>query len=1256
MLGTAFAPVPVIAMEITLSLLSVPQEQTILTASRATGVEGTVNAEAGLDLAIRRVTSNSDFASVLALLFPTAPTGEEGKLGGLQELSEYNSTVHNNLPLPRSEGEAFAFLPTSAPALTTLSLPPALSAAVVLAHESVNESHDKTKDHELFFLSGHSENQDPTNTAFFSPTGEGPRRDNSPREKPRPSTIVALSGSIRASTPKDRTAVQEGETFFFLSPEEQDGEPVIPDEPDESEKRGELLLTSPRSDQNPEATLLQQPVAQTVLSEAVTGPQLAVGNFFPESSPQAPHPHIGDASAVVARHVFQLASVPPLHPDSVAIPSMTKNPARQGPVQDPHPRTAGTPAVDATRPPQEPIRPTSHSDPAAILLLAPETLSQPVIAYAPRLDTRTTLSLSTEYSFRESGIKPSPLGVDNTPVGVARRSVQTALVPVSRPDTEIASLPGSTESFQKSTEPPSQLVTISAPRQNAVTTQPLKTKASSSESGEQTPHLGDTSVEVVNRTAQVTPEHTPPPEKQVINFSEGTAIGSSGFRQAQPERITSNVARPLSVHPELFEVAQDRLVEGQLEGFSTASSSESTAPSLFSTGPSSQPVSVVYTPRQNAVTIRPLETEVSPSKSKEQTPHRRDISVGIVNRTVQTVPEPTPQSESIATPPLGTATLPQPVTAQVFRPESADTFLSTSENRSVRITGQDLRPEPVDAPRVGINSLSLVTSETEQTSSLHVTQVEEQPSSSSSGRDINTGNLQYVSTNSTEIPRPPRVPITPQIVRLVDNDYEQMPLQSAQPVNDGLREKLLMNSSEPVSPDIPVLRQAQPERTILNVVQTPAVRPEPLSMWLRTGLDVVQDRFAQRQTVNFSTTPGDSRTQHLHGETSTPLLTITPHVEGVAPLVTSLELIRYRSPENVEQPISITRSEQSERRPDPIPATLPSVVSLRSAPQAEIQEGQNVRFTPPSQSSPAEMGKDSGSLLMPSLQVLSVNETGPLTPYVLTPDVVIFPSRLAEKDNATLRQLSETPLSVERSDDIRLARPLANKGEEEQEGVHLSDNESAPKVNTEREATLRSPLTNTHVPAFDGAALRRTRLQGDVASRITDAAGVPSHGETAGIVPLPASPLQFHITAGPLIIERVAQEIVAHINQDQTKAVIEVEPQELGRIQIDLVVEGEKVQVRIVTEAAEVSSLLQSHVLELKQALQHHNLELSTVSVDVSAGGRDQGNLASGSQQHPLRQDSGSTEVPRSPAEEGEPDPQRPNSPPQSQSSVNVWA
>ncbi len=81
------------------------------------------------------------------------------------------------------------------------------------------------------------------------------------------------------------------------------------------------------------------------------------------------------------------------------------------------------------------------------------------------------------------------------------------------------------------------------------------------------------------------------------------------------------------------------------------------------------------------------------------------------------------------------------------------------------------------------------------------------------------------------------------------------------------------------------------------------------------------------------------------------------------------------------------------------------------------------------------------------------------------------------------------------------------------------------------------------------------------------------------------------------VVERVAKEMVGRIKLNQQDAMIQLDPPELGKIKIDLHIDGDKLQARIFTEVHESQSLIESHLQELRQALQANQLDLIDVRV-----------------------------------------------------------
>jgi len=169
-----------------------------------------------------------------------------------------------------------------------------------------------------------------------------------------------------------------------------------------------------------------------------------------------------------------------------------------------------------------------------------------------------------------------------------------------------------------------------------------------------------------------------------------------------------------------------------------------------------------------------------------------------------------------------------------------------------------------------------------------------------------------------------------------------------------------------------------------------------------------------------------------------------------------------------------------------------------------------------------------------------------------------------------------------------------------------------------------------------------------------DALLVPT--ETVGVPSLPGLIIEHNTAVAPAVIKRVAGEIFAHIDRGSNTAFIELEPVELGKLQIDLALDGDKVRVRILTEAPEVSTLIQAHLTELKNALQQHSLDLGMVSIDVNTRSGDQGSLSQGFQQQLGPQD-GSSRGLATPERRNDGEEKRKRNPYQRpQNGVSVWA
>jgi hypothetical protein len=89
-----------------------------------------------------------------------------------------------------------------------------------------------------------------------------------------------------------------------------------------------------------------------------------------------------------------------------------------------------------------------------------------------------------------------------------------------------------------------------------------------------------------------------------------------------------------------------------------------------------------------------------------------------------------------------------------------------------------------------------------------------------------------------------------------------------------------------------------------------------------------------------------------------------------------------------------------------------------------------------------------------------------------------------------------------------------------------------------------------------------------------------------------------HATAWRPVIDRVADEIIGHVQIGKHEAVLQLDPPELGKIKIDLWIDGAEIHARIVADEQNTKTLIESHLPELRQALDAGRVELVNLRVD----------------------------------------------------------
>jgi flagellar hook-length control protein FliK len=124
------------------------------------------------------------------------------------------------------------------------------------------------------------------------------------------------------------------------------------------------------------------------------------------------------------------------------------------------------------------------------------------------------------------------------------------------------------------------------------------------------------------------------------------------------------------------------------------------------------------------------------------------------------------------------------------------------------------------------------------------------------------------------------------------------------------------------------------------------------------------------------------------------------------------------------------------------------------------------------------------------------------------------------------------------------------------------------------------------------------------------------------------------------MIDHLAGEINGRIRIGKSEAVIQLDPPDLGKLQIDLHLDGDKLVARILAEKQESGNLIETHLPELRLALAESRIDQVEVRVDNGSWGGARGDSEQGQRQEAgagrqAREDSGG--VARNNAEPDEP-------------------
>jgi flagellar hook-length control protein FliK len=84
------------------------------------------------------------------------------------------------------------------------------------------------------------------------------------------------------------------------------------------------------------------------------------------------------------------------------------------------------------------------------------------------------------------------------------------------------------------------------------------------------------------------------------------------------------------------------------------------------------------------------------------------------------------------------------------------------------------------------------------------------------------------------------------------------------------------------------------------------------------------------------------------------------------------------------------------------------------------------------------------------------------------------------------------------------------------------------------------------------------------------------------------------------VFDQIVQRAAVHVKSDQGEIRIDLKPEFLGHVRLQIVTENQQVTVRILTELPMVRDMIESNIHQLKSDLQQQGLQVERVEVAVS--------------------------------------------------------
>jgi hypothetical protein len=185
---------------------------------------------------------------------------------------------------------------------------------------------------------------------------------------------------------------------------------------------------------------------------------------------------------------------------------------------------------------------------------------------------------------------------------------------------------------------------------------------------------------------------------------------------------------------------------------------------------------------------------------------------------------------------------------------------------------------------------------------------------------------------------------------------------------------------------------------------------------------------------------------------------------------------------------------------------------------------------------------------------------------------------------------------------------------------------AGPRVSAQRhpEAEAASPASAREAPRAEPMPLSNETGRAPVADPSAPSAIAVADGSDDGLSaailrdlrtaphPEPTAEKQAGVEAGPKhreadgaaakgnVVEQIVQRAAVHLKSDQSEARIDLKPEFLGHVRMQIVTENQQVTVRILTELPMVRDLIEQSLPQLKSDLQQQGLQVERVEVSVA--------------------------------------------------------